>query len=267
MEKIKCPACWNEIDNECEICPVCGFRLHQSTYNMNNSSDLPGNNLSARQSDSQYGSQYHIQLEAARQKKRLLIIAGVLVGIFVIIGINKLENVDDDYDSYDYDNTYSYHTESSKSDYSYTYSYVASTGTECAVNRAKSYLNVSAFSYSGLVEQLEYEGFSNYEATYGADHCGADWYEQALLSAKSYLRSSAFSESGLIEQLEYTGFTSEQAKYGVSLCGADWNEQAAKSAASYMQVHDFTKYELIEQLEYTGFTHSQAVYGVESNGF
>ncbi len=78
-----------------------------------------------------------------------------------------------------------------------------------------------AFSYEGLIGQLEYEGYTTEEATYGADNCGADWNEQALLSAQNYLEVSAFSYAGLIEQLEYEKFTTEQATYGADNCGAD----------------------------------------------
>ena len=84
-----------------------------------------------------------------------------------------------------------------------------------ALKSAESYLRSSAFSYTGLIEQLEYEGFSNEDATYAADHCGADWKEQAVKSAESYLKYSSFSKSGLIDQLEFEGFTHEQAVYGV----------------------------------------------------
>jgi hypothetical protein len=84
---------------------------------------------------------------------------------------------------------------------------------------AASYLKSSAFSRSGLIKQLEYEGFSNQDATYGADAVGANWNEQAAKSAASYLKSSAFSRSGLIKQLEYEGFTTAQAEYGVSTTG------------------------------------------------
>lgn len=84
-----------------------------------------------------------------------------------------------------------------------------------ALSKAESYLNCMAFSYAGLIEQLEYEGYSTSDATYAVDHCGADWNEQAVKKAESYLRSMSFSESGLIEQLEYEGFTHEQAVYGV----------------------------------------------------
>ena len=88
-----------------------------------------------------------------------------------------------------------------------------------AVRQAKSYLKFMAFSRQGLIEQLEYEGFSNEDATYGVDNCGADWMEQAVECAKSYLDTMAFSREGLIEQLEYEGFTHEQAVYGVDATG------------------------------------------------
>lgn len=90
-----------------------------------------------------------------------------------------------------------------------------SSGKRNALKSAKNYLSVMPFSYSGLVEQLEYEGYSNSEATYAADNCGADWYEQAVKSAKQYLEVMAFSRSGLIDQLEYEGYTHDQAVYGV----------------------------------------------------
>ena len=92
-------------------------------------------------------------------------------------------------------------------------------GEKNALKKAKDYLNFSAFSYRGLIDQLKYEGFSEEEAKYAVDHCGADWNEQAAKKAKDYLDFSSFSRSGLIEQLEYEGFTSEQAKYGAKAVG------------------------------------------------
>lgn len=84
-----------------------------------------------------------------------------------------------------------------------------------ALQTANNYLAVMPFSHSGLIEQLEFEGFSYSEATYAVENCGADWYEQAAKKAKQYLEIMAFSRSGLIEQLEFDGFTYEQAAYGV----------------------------------------------------
>ena len=59
----------------------------------------------------------------------------------------------------------------------------ATAGEKNALSSALSYLDFSAFSYSGLVKQLEFKGYTNEEAVYAADNCGADWNEQALKSA------------------------------------------------------------------------------------
>ena len=85
-----------------------------------------------------------------------------------------------------------------------------------ALDKAESYLSFTAFSHDGLVKQLEYEKFSHEDAVYAADHCGADWNEQAAKKAKSYREITSFSHAGLVEQLKYEGFTAEQAEYGAS---------------------------------------------------
>ena len=91
----------------------------------------------------------------------------------------------------------------------------ATSGMKNALKAAENYLNYMPFSYTGLIDQLKYEGYTDSEATYAADNCGADWYEQAVRSAENYLEFMAFSRSGLIEQLEYEGYTHDQAVYGV----------------------------------------------------
>ena len=92
-------------------------------------------------------------------------------------------------------------------------------GQKNALRSAESYLAISAFSHSKLIQQLEYEGYSSEEATYAADRCGANWCEQAAKSAEAYLKISAFSKDRLIQQLEYEGFTPTQAAYGVTKNG------------------------------------------------
>lgn len=87
-------------------------------------------------------------------------------------------------------------------------------GMHNALKSAKNYLSIMPFSYSGLIKQLEYEGYAYSEAVYAADNCGADWYEQAVKAAENYLTIMAFSRAGLIEQLEYEGYTHDQAVYG-----------------------------------------------------
>jgi len=84
---------------------------------------------------------------------------------------------------------------------------------------AQSYLRSSSFSRSGLISQLEFEGFSNADATYGADSLGADWNSQAAKTAAAYLRSSSFSREGLKSQLMFEGFSSSQAEYGLTAVG------------------------------------------------
>jgi hypothetical protein len=95
----------------------------------------------------------------------------------------------------------------------------ATLGEKNAAKSALDYLAYTAFSYSGLVEQLKYEGFTHEEAVYGVDRCGADWNEQAAKMAQDYLDYSSFSRTELIAQLEYEGFTRQQAEYGAQAVG------------------------------------------------
>lgn len=95
----------------------------------------------------------------------------------------------------------------------------ATLGEKNALKSALNYLSFMSFSYSGLISQLEFEGYTNEEAEYAADNCGADWNEQAALKAENYLESMSFSREGLIAQLEFEGFTRQQAEYGVKAVG------------------------------------------------
>lgn len=97
---------------------------------------------------------------------------------------------------------------------------------ENAYKSAKSYLDFSAFSRDGLIQQLssEYgEGYKKEDAEFAVnlleENNEVDWNEQAYKSAKSYLEFQSFSLDGLIEQLESEygeGFTHEQAVYGAN---------------------------------------------------
>lgn len=149
-------------------------------------------------------------------------------------------------------------------------------GEKNALASAKQYLAVMAFSYDGLIEQLEYEGYSNSEAVYAANNCGADWNEQAKLMAQNYMSIMPFSKEGLIEQLEFEGFTHEQAVNGVNSTQENNNESnsgsslgeenALASAKLYLNQMAFSYNGLIEQLEYEGYTNSEAVFAANNCG-
>lgn len=95
----------------------------------------------------------------------------------------------------------------------------ATPGQDNARKKAVSYLQYEAFSRSGLIHQLKYEGFTTAQATYGVTVLHVNWSKQAMLKAKEYLDYDSFSRRGLIQQLEYEGFTVGQATYGVSRAG------------------------------------------------
>lgn len=143
----------------------------------------------------------------------------------------------------------------------------ATMGMNNALRSAQSYLRFSNFSYQGLYDQLQFEGYTDEECRFAVDYVEADWYEQAVGSAKSYLSFTHFSWSGLVDQLEFEGFTYDQAVYGANNCGADWYEQAAGSAQDYLDFMSFSRDGLVDQLMFEGFSYEEAEYGVTAVGY
>lgn len=92
-------------------------------------------------------------------------------------------------------------------------------GQENAIAKALSYLDYTAFSRSGLIKQLEFEGFTKDEATFGVDATGTDWNAQAAAKAADYMDYSSFSRQSLIDQLVFEGFSREQAAHGAKAVG------------------------------------------------
>ena len=111
------------------------------------------------------------------------------------------------------------------------------------------------------------EGFSEEDAAYGAENCGADWNEQAVNKAKDYLNTMAFSEKGLTDQLKHEGFTEDEAAYGVKNCEADWNEQCEKKAQEYINTMSMSEDGLRDQLAYEGFSDEQIEKGLAAAGY
>lgn len=135
-----------------------------------------------------------------------------------------------------------------------------------ALQSAQSYLSFTAFSRTGLIEQLEYEGFSNADATWAVDNVTVNWGDQAAEMAETYLDYSAFSRTGLIDQLEFEGFSNQDAVEAVDNVSVDWNVQAAEMAQDYLDYSSFSRSGLVDQLVFEGFSQEQAQYGVDQTG-
>ena len=90
---------------------------------------------------------------------------------------------------------------------------------ENAVGKAKSYIEYQAFSRSGLIKQLEFEGYSTEDSTFAVDTIAPDWNAQAGAKAKSYLEYQSFSRDGLYDQLIFEGFSDGEATAGLAAVG------------------------------------------------
>ena len=147
-----------------------------------------------------------------------------------------------------------------------------------AADSASSYLDFSGFSRKGLIDQLEFEGYSKADATAAVDSLDVDWNEQARRSAESYLDTMAFSLSELIDQLEFEGYTASQADFGANAAysgtgegGADSGsggtvsqQNAVRSAESYLDTMAFSRSGLIDQLVFEGYSEADATFAVDS---
>lgn len=64
-----------------------------------------------------------------------------------------------------------------------------------------------------------FEGFSEEDAVFAADHCGADWNEQAALCAKQQMDLMGASRDGLVQHLRMFKFNNEQIDYALAAVG------------------------------------------------
>lgn len=84
---------------------------------------------------------------------------------------------------------------------------------------ASDYIRLMPFSRKGLINQLEFEGFSTSDAEYGVDATGTNWRNQAVKMAANYLDLMAFSKQSLIDQLVFEGFSEADSTYAVEQNG------------------------------------------------
>ena len=91
---------------------------------------------------------------------------------------------------------------------------------ENALREAQNVLSGNDFySYSGMIQKLRGAGYSEEEATYAADNCGADWKDQARRQASFLLLYQNMNHDELIKALLAQGFTEEEAEYGYNQNG------------------------------------------------
>jgi colicin import membrane protein len=90
-----------------------------------------------------------------------------------------------------------------------------------AQRTARQYLAVMGFSRDGLVNQLvQFDGYSEADATAAVDGLDADWNQQAAKSAQQYLDVMGFSRDGLVNQLvQFDKYTRAQAEHGANAVG------------------------------------------------
>ena len=251
MALITCPECGRKnVSDMAEACPSCGYPINESSVEIDDPVYIP--DISSSINDDKVRENKKIETKGLSTKAYGYIIAGTAVFLILLISVSSKPKSSSKPLYLDSSHNKGYSTVNSRyySDYSYTTK-------DSALSQAQSYLKSGHFSRQGLIEQLEYEGFSTSEATSATDKSGADWNAESLETANSYLKTGDFSFKGLQEQLEYEGFTDSEINYAMSRCNADWDEEAYESARSYMSHNDFTRSELFDQLEYEGFTHSQ----------
>ena len=133
-----------------------------------------------------------------------------------------------------------------------------------ALNYALQYSKYSGLSYNAIVNQLKNDGFSDEDAIYAADNCGADWNNNAIKLAQRFVEYEPYSKLVLLETLQAEGFSLEQAKYGVDNSGIDFVQQAKNSALIYLKVENYDKDTIVDRLvNGEGFTQEEANKGAD----
>ena len=137
-----------------------------------------------------------------------------------------------------------------------------------ALAAAEALLEEYVLSREDLTDWLVELGWTQSEAEYAADHCGADWYEEALKAAAVLLENYVCSEASLTDTLvSDLHFTADEAAYAAEQLDADWNAEALRAAEALLEEDaSLSADELTALLEEFGFTAAQAAYAVEATG-
>ena len=75
-------------------------------------------------------------------------------------------------------------------------------------------------SKDGIIDQLIYDGCEEDDAAFAANHCGADWNEQADRFVKEFFLEYGYDREELIDKLITNAkFTQKQAEYAADQNG------------------------------------------------
>lgn len=86
-----------------------------------------------------------------------------------------------------------------------------------AVRAAVNRLDVAPHSRQGLIDILVLIGYSEELATYGADHCEADWTQQCLFSAMIYLEDG-MTKLEITQALMKDKYTESEIAFATNAC-------------------------------------------------
>lgn len=143
------------------------------------------------------------------------------------------------------------------------------------------------FSKTGLIKQLESEGFSRDSAERAVESLDVDWNEQAVKSANNTLQYISLSDSEIISWLISDGFTQDEAAYAISTIKGvsavtrtdsgmnidvrsennvnSEESRAIEKAKSYIR-YDYSRQKTIEKLISNGFSKETAEYAADNSG-
>ncbi|MBQ7058828.1 MAG: hypothetical protein IJM83_05945 [Firmicutes bacterium] len=142
---------------------------------------------------------------------------------------------------------------------------VATADQRAAYFRAFELYTNGYYSYVGLIDRMENEGYVYEDAVWAVDRIDADWYVDAVGYANYLLSQDNYTRGELWSDLSYAYFTDDQCDYGVANCSADWSYEALQMANSYLYEYaPCAPYDLKMQFMDGGWTQDEIDYAMEN---
>ena len=136
-----------------------------------------------------------------------------------------------------------------------------------ALSLAKSVAYDKYWGRQMMITYLQEQGFSEAEATYGADNSGIDWNKNVLTVNLSVIQKSGGSASMAYELLQTVGYTKEEATYAANHWDTiDFYQNAVNSAKEMLNTASYGRDDMLIYLRMLGYTADQADYAVNKLG-